>query len=86
MDAGHELVLDDAAKEVTLKHANGCVIKLTMAGQIEIQANSTVEITASAVNVHAAAANFDGIVTCTSVICSTGVSSPSYTPGAGNVW
>jgi uncharacterized protein involved in type VI secretion and phage assembly len=86
MDAGHELVLDDASKEVTLQHANGCVIKLTMAGQIQIQANSTVEITASALNVHAAAANFDGIVTCTSVICNTGVVSPSYTPGAGNVW
>jgi uncharacterized protein involved in type VI secretion and phage assembly len=86
MDVGHELVLDDSSKEVTLQHSNGCVIKLTMAGQVTVQANSTVEITASALNVHAAAANFDGVVNCTSVICSSGVVSPSYTPGAGNIW
>jgi uncharacterized protein involved in type VI secretion and phage assembly len=86
MDVGHKLVLDDSTKEVTLAHSNGCVIKLTMGGQVQIQANSTVEITASALNVHAAAATFDGVVNCTSVICSSGVVSPSYTPGAGNVW
>lgn len=86
MDAGHRLVLDDAAKQVTLEHANGCVITMTMAGQVQIQANSTVEITAAALNVHAPAATFDGIVNCTTVICSAGVVSPSYTPGAGNIW
>ena len=56
------------------------------ASQVQIQANATVEITASAVNVHAPVATFDGIVNCTTLIASSGVVSPSYTPGAGNIW
>lgn len=86
MKSGHKVVLDDGAQEVTVQHANGCVIKINIAGQIEIQANATVEITASAVNVHAPVATFDGIVNCTTLIANTGVVSPSYTPGAGNIW
>jgi len=85
-DSGHKLVLDNATQEVTLTHSNGCVVTLNMAGQVEIRGNASVEITAPVLNVHSAMANFDGIVNCTSVICSTGVVSPSYTPGAGNIW
>ena len=70
MQSGHKLVLDDAAQEVKLTHANGCVITFNAAGQIQIQANTTVEITASAVNVHAPTATFDGIINCTTLICS----------------
>jgi hypothetical protein len=29
---------------------------------------------------------FDGTVTCTTLIAQSGVVSPSYTPGAGNIW
>lgn len=86
MNSGHQLVLDDSAREVSLKHSNGCVITFNAGGQIEIQANTTVEITASAVNVHAATATFDGMVNCTTLNASVGVVSPSYTPGAGNIW
>ncbi len=86
MQGGHKLVLDEGASEIELSHSNGCVIKFTAGGQIEIQANATVEVTASAVNVHAPVANFDGIINCTTMIASAGVVSPSYTPGAGNVW
>jgi uncharacterized protein involved in type VI secretion and phage assembly len=86
MRSGHKLVLDDSAQQVQLTHSNGCTINLTSAGQISIQANSTVELTASACNVHAAAANFDGVINCTTLIASAGVVSPSYTPGAGNIW
>lgn len=86
MKSGHKLVLDDSAQEVKLTHANGCVITFNAGGQIQIQANSTVEITASAVNVHAGTAMFDGLVQCTTLIASASVVSPSYTPGAGNVW
>ncbi len=86
MQSGHKLVLDDAAQEVKLQHANGCVITFNAGGQIEIQANATVEITASAVNVHAPMATFDGVVNCQTLIASSGVVSPSYTPGAGNIW
>ena len=86
MQSGHKVVLDDSAQQVQLTHSNGCSIVMNAAGQVQITATSTVEITASAVNVHAAAANFDGIINCTTVICSSGVVSPMYTPGAGNIW
>lgn len=84
--SGHQVVLDDGASSITIQHANGSLILMNAGGQIEIRANATVEVTAAAMNVHAPAANFDGIVTCTTLIASTGVVSPSYTPGAGNVW
>lgn len=86
MRSGHTLVMDDAAQEVKLAHANGCTITMDVAGNVKIQANVAVEITASVMNVHAPIANFDGVINCTTVIASTGVVSPSYTPGAGNVW
>lgn len=86
MKSGHKLVMDDASLEVQLTHSNGCIIRFNAGGQIEIQANATVEVTASAVNVHAPTATFDGIVNCTTLIASVGVVSPSYTPGAGNIW
>lgn len=86
MQSGHQLVMDDGASEIQLTHANGCIIRFTAAGQIEVQANATVEVTATAVNVHAPVATFDGIINCTTLIASSGVVSPSYTPGAGNVW
>jgi uncharacterized protein involved in type VI secretion and phage assembly len=86
MKSGHQLVLDDSAQEVSLTHANGCVIRFNAGGQIEIQANATVEITAAAVNVHAPVATFDGMVNCTTLNASIGVISPLYTPGAGNIW
>ncbi|MBX3744512.1 MAG: hypothetical protein KF833_04320 [Verrucomicrobiae bacterium] len=84
--SGHQLVLDDASSEVRLTHANGSIVTFTAGGQIEIQANATVEVTASALNVHAPTATFDGLINCTTLIASAGVVSPSYTPGAGNIW
>jgi uncharacterized protein involved in type VI secretion and phage assembly len=86
MKSGHTLVMDDAAQEVKLAHANGCTITMDVAGNVKIQANVAVDVTASVMNVHAPVANFDGVINCTTVIASTGVVSPSYTPGAGNVW
>jgi uncharacterized protein involved in type VI secretion and phage assembly len=86
MQSGHKLVLDDAAQEVTVAHSNGCKLNINVAGQVTITANSTVEINASAVNVHAPTVVCDGIVQCTTLIASSGVVSPSYTPGAGNIW
>jgi len=85
MQSGHKLVLDDAAQSVTLKHSNGCELVMNIAGQVKVTANSTVEITASAVNVHAPVVNCDGIVRCSTLITQS-VISASYTPGAGNVW
>ncbi len=85
MANGHKLVLDDSTQQVKLTHANGCLITFTASGQIQIQANSTVEVQAAAVNVHAAMATFDGLVKCSTLITNAVVSA-SYTPGAGNVW
>jgi len=85
MKSGHKLVMSDSSQEVKLTHSNGCVITFTASGQINMQANSTVEITAAAVNVHAGMAKFDGIVKCETLITNSVISS-SYTPGAGNVW
>jgi uncharacterized protein involved in type VI secretion and phage assembly len=86
MRSGHKLVLDDGASEVTLSHANGAQVVIDAGGAVRVTANSTAEVTAATVNVHAPVANFDGIINCTTIICSAGVVSPSYTPGAGNVW
>ena len=83
---GHTLELDDQGSSITITHSNGTVITLSAAGKVEISANATVDITAAAMNVHAASATFDGVVNCTTLIAKSGVVSPSYTPGAGNVW
>ncbi len=85
MASGHSVVLDDAAQSVTVRHANGCVIEINVAGQVSITANSTVEVTASAVNLHAPAVMCDGLVQCQTLITNSVVSA-SYTPGAGNIW
>ena len=80
------MVLDEGARQLEVTHQNGSTVTFTASGQVQVQANSTVEITASAVNVHAPTAVFDGMVTCTNLVASVGVVSPSYTPGAGNIW
>lgn len=86
MQSGHKLVLDDGGQSVTLSHANGCTLTMDAAGNVKITANVNVDVTASVMNVHAPVANFDGVVNAQTFIASVGVVSPSYTPGAGNVW
>jgi uncharacterized protein involved in type VI secretion and phage assembly len=85
MQSGHIFVLDDGAQEVKVQHANGSLVKINAAGQVTITATATVEVNASAVNVHSAAAIFDGLIQCQTLITNSVVSA-SYTPGAGNVW
>jgi len=85
MQSGHQVVLDDAAGEILIKHSGGSLIKIDISGTITITANATVEVNASAVNVHTPMATFDGVVQCQTLIANAVVSS-SYTPGAGNVW
>lgn len=83
--SGHRLVMKDAPQEVSLEHQNGCRITMTAAGQVRIDANASVDLTASLINVHAPMALFDGTIQCTTLIA-TSVVSASYTPGAGNIW
>lgn len=85
MQSGHKLVLDDSAQQVEITHSNGCKIVMNAAGQVSITANATVELTASAFNVHAPTVMCDGIVQCQTLIATSVVAS-TYTPGAGNVW
>ncbi len=85
-DGGHELVMNESSSTITLTHSSGHKIEFSASGAIEITANSTVELNASAFNVHAPVANFDGIITCTTMIASASVVSPMYTPGVGNLW
>lgn len=86
MASGHKLEMDDGGSTITLSHSSGHVITFAASGAIEIQANSSIDMTASVLNVHAPVANFDGIINCTTMVASAAVVSPSYTPGAGNVW
>lgn len=83
---GHKVVLDEGTRQLTITHQDGSSVTFTAAGQVQVTANATVDITASAINVHAPTAIFDGMVTCTNLVASVGVISPSYTPGAGNIW
>jgi uncharacterized protein involved in type VI secretion and phage assembly len=83
----HSLVFDDAARTITLTSASGATITMTASGGVNIDAAATVDITAAMVTVNAAMSDFKGVVKCETLIASSGgVISPSYTPGAGNVW
>lgn len=83
----HRLVMDDAARTVTVEASSGATITLTAAGGVTIEAASTVEVKAAMVTVDAAISQFNGVVTCDTLIAKGGgVVSPAYTPGAGNVW
>lgn len=86
MKSGHKLVFDDGTQEVLLTHKNGASIKIDAGGKVSIKGNSSVDITAPTLNVHAGTANFDGLVNCTTLTAKTAVSSPLYTTGGGNVW
>jgi uncharacterized protein involved in type VI secretion and phage assembly len=85
MASGHKLELADSPSQVTLTHAQGHQVVLEASGAVTILANSTLDITASAVNVTAPTATFSGLVQCQTLVTSS-VVSPSYTPGAGNIW
>jgi uncharacterized protein involved in type VI secretion and phage assembly len=85
MASGHEVVLDDAAQEVTVRHSGGCVVRLTMTS-VEVQANVSVDVTAPMVQVDAPLSTFSGMVKVGTLIAEQMVMSPAYTPGAGNVW
>ncbi|MER5728117.1 phage baseplate assembly protein V [Streptomyces sp. NPDC002138] len=85
MASGHEVTLDDAARQITIRHGGGCVIRLTD-GTVEIEAGSTLEITAPVVHVTAAHSVFSGTVQVGTLIVDQGIISPAYTPGAGNIW
>ena len=86
MKSGHKLVLDDGASEIQLTHSNGCQVKLDSSGNVTITATSGVTINApSGMTITAPSTTFSGNVTCMA-FTATSVTSPIYSPGAGNVW
>ena len=85
MASGHQVVLDDSTQEVTITHAMGCTVKLT-ATDVQVTANATVKVTSPMVEVDAAISTFSGIVKCSMLVAEQMVTSPAYSPGAGNLW
>ncbi len=83
--SGHELVIDEGTSEITVRHAQGCVVRLTTTS-VEVQANLEVSVNASIVDVTAPISTFSGIVKAQTVVADSFVISPAYTPGVGNIW
>jgi uncharacterized protein involved in type VI secretion and phage assembly len=84
--SGHEVVIDEGgAGEVTVTHAEGCVVRLT-ATNVEIEANLEVTVNATIVEVTAPISTFSGMVKAQTVVADSFVISPAYTPGVGNIW
>lgn len=83
---GHQLLLDDGQGTVRVRCSTGSTITMNPSGEIRVDATSTVTVTAAMVTVDAPISQFNGIVQCNTLIAQSGVVSPSYTPGAGNVW
>ena len=86
MKSGHRVVLDDAAKTVTVRHANGGEIVMDQAGTITIRANDSVDIVATTLNVQCPEANFDNVINCVTLNASAGITAGAYTPAPGNMW
>jgi uncharacterized protein involved in type VI secretion and phage assembly len=84
-EGGHEVVLDTAAREVTVRHAAGSTVRLTDAG-VEVTGTVRVTVRATCVDVQAPLSTFSGTVKCAMLTADSIVMSPAYTPGAGNIW
>ena len=89
--AGQRLILSDGPGTVTIEDSNGNSlvldaegISIEAAAKVEIR-SAELEVTAGMIKVQSAIADFSGIVKC-NVLQTSSVISPSYTPGAGNVW
>ncbi|MEU9372826.1 phage baseplate assembly protein V [Streptomyces sp. NPDC048255] len=83
--SGHEVTLDNATQQVTVRHGGGCVVRLTPTS-VEIEANVSVDVKAPLVTVNAPLSTFNGLVKCATLVTEQMVISPAYTPGAGNIW
>ncbi|HEY1606399.1 MAG TPA: phage baseplate assembly protein V [Allosphingosinicella sp.] len=80
-DSGGQIKLVVAGNTLTMGTSG---VSIQTGSKCEVQA-SEVSVTASNVSVSAAMSSFSGVVQCDSLITNS-VVSPSYTPGAGNVW
>lgn len=92
MKGGNVVTLSDDASSGLTVDISGTTVKVSSSGvevntgsNVQVQA-SQVSISASMVQVDAAMASFSGVVKANTLIAESGVVSPSYTPGAGNIW
>jgi uncharacterized protein involved in type VI secretion and phage assembly len=82
--SGHEVTLDDTVERVDVVHASGCTVTLSTTS-VTILGNVSVEVIAPKVKVDASLAEFSGVLKADTMIATTSVVSPSYTPGVGNL-
>lgn len=65
---------------------NSAAFSIDAGGGVTVRATAKVEVTAARVDVTAPMLDVDGVVRGATLIATEGVVSPSYTPGAGNIW
>lgn len=82
---GHRIVLDEGGPSITIRHSGGSSIKFESSGNVTIDCKGALNITATSVMVKAPSTTHTGSITCTT-FTATSVTSPLYSPGAGNVW
>jgi uncharacterized protein involved in type VI secretion and phage assembly len=91
---GQKITLQDGPGQgqVEIVDSNDNSIKMEASGitlkasqKVTINAGSTVDVSASLVNVTAGMSKFSGVVQCDTLIATTVVGT-TYTPGAGNIW
>ena len=87
----HVTITDDGDGVITLERGtesivlSGSTISISASTTIEIDAEN-VNVSASQVQVDASMSQFSGVIQCDSLVATSSVSSPTYVPGAGNVW
>ena len=88
--SGHHITIDEGNSEIKVELGTQSVtisnaeISVSSIGPVNIDATS-VNITASMVEVNAGMSRFSGVVQADTLIA-TSVVGTSYTPGAGNIW
>lgn len=87
----HITITDDGDGVITLERGSESImlsdstISISASTTIEIDAEN-VNVSASMVQVDASTSQFSGVVKCDSLVATSSISSPTYVPGAGNVW
>ncbi len=79
---GGEIKLETGTETVKLSTSG---IKVSSASQVEVSGSATVKVSAPFVKVDCPFTQVTGILFCDMLVTNS-VMSPSYTPGAGNVW
>ena len=88
--AGVSITISDSGG-VSVSAPTGPVSVKSLTAEVQSSASATLKapsmtLQGAMVTVDAAMATFSGVVNCQTLIANAGVVSPSYTPGAGNIW